>query len=209
MKAAILGKKIGMTSYFGNDGSAVPCTVIEAGPCPVVQVKSPDNDGYSAIQLGFDKQSVSNRMNKPLNGHFKKAGIEPHKVLKEFRDPEGDFEIGQTLTVDQFEAGDKVKVSGKAKGKGFQGVMKRHGFGGVGMSSHGQKDRQRHPGSIGQSSYPSRVLKGTRMGGRTGNNKVTVRNIEVLDVVPDQNLIILKGSIPGSRNSYLEIIKNN
>lgn len=207
MKAAILGKKIGMTSYFTNDGGMIPCTVVEAGPCPVIQIKTKDNDGYSAIQLGFDSKP-ERLASKPTNGHFKKAGVKPMNLLKEFRNPQGDYEVGQTLTVDQFESGDVVRVSGKAKGKGFQGVMKRHGFGGVGMATHGQKDRQRHGGSIGQSSYPSRVLKGTKMPGRMGNNKVTVRNIEIVDVLPEENLLILKGSLPGSRNSYLEIIKN-
>lgn len=206
MKAAILGKKVGMTSVYSTDGKLLPCTVIEAGPCPIVQVKTVQSDGYSAIQVGFEEKSSKN-VNSPLKGHFNKAGVKPTYLLKEFRDYESQMNIGEVLTVDQFVAGDKIKISGKSKGKGFQGVMKRHGFGGVGMSTHGQSDRQRHPGSIGQSSYPSRVLKGTRMGGRTGGNKVSVRNLEIIQVIPEHNLIIIKGSVPGARNSYLEIIK--
>ena len=208
MKAVILGKKIGMTSYYGDDGQVVPCTVIEAGPCPVVQIKTKESDGYNAIQLGFEEKSEA-KSNKPKIGHFKKAGVAPMRLLKEFRDAGDDFALGQNMTVEQFEAGDLVKIVGNSKGKGFQGVMKRHGFAGVGMATHGQKDRQRHGGSIGQSSYPSRVLKGTKMPGRMGNTRITVKNIEILDVVTDQNLLILKGSVPGGRNSYLEIIKNS
>jgi large subunit ribosomal protein L3 len=208
MKAVILGKKIGMTSYYGDDGQVVPCTVIEAGPCPVVQIKTKESDGYNAIQLGFEAKSEA-KSNKPKIGHFKKAGVAPMRLLKEFRDAGDDFALGQNMTVEQFEAGDFVKLVGNSKGKGFQGVMKRHGFAGVGMATHGQKDRQRHGGSIGQSSYPSRVLKGTKMPGRMGNTRITVKNIEILDVVADQNLLILKGSVPGGRNSYLEIIKNS
>ena len=208
MKAVILGKKIGMTSYYGDDGQVVPCTVIEAGPCPVVQIKTKESDGYNAIQLGFEEKSEA-KSNKPKIGHFKKAGVAPMRLLKEFRDAGDDFALGQNMTVEQFGAGDLVKIVGNSKGKGFQGVMKRHGFAGVGMATHGQKDRQRHGGSIGQSSYPSRVLKGTKMPGRMGNTRITVKNIEILDVVTDQNLLILKGSVPGGRNSYLEIIKNS
>lgn len=206
MKAAILGKKVGMTSVYGPEGKLHPCTVIEAGPCPIVQVKTVQNDGYSAIQVGFDEKSSKN-VNSPIKGHFNKAGVKPTYLLKEFRDYENQMNVGEILTVDQFVPGDRIKISGKSKGKGFQGVMKRHGFSGVGMSTHGQSDRQRHPGSIGQSSYPSRVLKGTRMGGRTGGNRVSVRNLEVIQVIPEHNLIIIKGSVPGARNSYLEIIK--
>lgn len=206
MKAAILGKKVGMTSVYGPEGKLHPCTVIEAGPCPIIQVKTVQNDGYSAIQVGFDEKSSKN-VNSPMKGHFNKAGVKPTYLLKEFRDYENQKNVGEILTVDQFTPGDRIKISGKSKGKGFQGVMKRHGFSGVGMTTHGQSDRQRHPGSIGQSSYPSRVLKGTRMGGRTGGNKVSVRNLEVIQVIPEHNLIVIKGSVPGARNSYLEIIK--
>jgi large subunit ribosomal protein L3 len=206
MKAALLGKKIGMTSLFTEDGVQVPCTVVEAGPCPVVLLRNKERDGYEAVQIGFDN-IPERKVNKPLKGHFDKAGVAPTRHLKEFRDPEQEYKIGDTITVDAFEGGDKVRITGKSKGKGFQGVVKRHGFSGVGMSTHGQKDRQRHPGSIGMSSWPSRVLKGTRMGGRTGGDKVTVRNIEVVDVIPDRNLILLKGSLPGARNSLVEIVK--
>ncbi len=208
MKAIILGKKIGMTSFYGDDGQVIPCTVVEAGPCPVVQIKTKDSDGYNAIQLGFEEKSEA-KSNKPRIGHFKKAGVKPMRLLKEFREAGDDYSLGQAMTVEQFVSGDLVKIVGNSKGKGFQGVMKRHGFAGVGMASHGQKDRQRHGGSIGQSSYPSRVLKGTKMPGRMGNTRITVKNVEVLDVVSDQNLLILKGSVPGGRNSYLEIIKNS
>jgi large subunit ribosomal protein L3 len=206
MKAALLGKKIGMTSLFGDDGKLIPCTVIEAGPCPVVQVKDTDSDGYNAIQLGFGERPEKNT-NKPLGGHFSKAGVNPTRILKEFRDLNSETEVGQKLTVEQFTIGDKVKISGKSKGKGFQGVVKRHSFKGVGMATHGQKDRQRHPGSIGQSSYPSKVFKGMRMAGRMGHTRISVRNVEILEIMSDQNLIIVKGSVPGSRNTYLEIIK--
>jgi len=205
MKAAILGKKIGMTSLFNEDGVMVPCTVIEAGPCPIVQIKTESTDGYSALQLGFGNKSEKNA-GKPLNGHYKKAGVKPVRVLKEFRDLEDNYNLGQNLTVDQFEVGNYVRISGNSKGKGFQGVVKRYNFAGVGGQTHGQKDRERHPGSIGQSSWPSRVLKGTRMGGRMGNKRNTVNNIEILEIVPDQNLLIVKGSVPGARNSFLEII---
>lgn len=207
MKAALLGKKIGMTSLFGNDGQLVPCTVIEAGPCPVIQIKDTDSDGYNAVQIGFGEKPERNT-NKPLGGHFAKAGVKPVRVLKEFRDFNSETEIGQNLTVEQFSVGDKIKISGKSKGKGFQGVIKRHSFAGVGMATHGQKDRQRHPGSIGQSSDSSKVLKGTRMAGRMGNKRISVRNIEILEIMPEENLLIVKGSVPGARNTYLEIIKN-
>ena len=206
MTGAILGKKIGMTSLFNDEGQRIPCTVVEAGPCEVVQVKTPETDGYSSVQLGFG-EAKPNRVNKPLTGHFKKAGLGPKKYLKEFRKPEKEYEVGESLTVEQFEAGDRVRVTGTSIGRGFQGVIKRHHFGGVGMMSHGQSDRQRHPGSIGQSSYPSRVMKGIKMAGRMGGKRATVRNIEVVDTVPDQNLLILKGCVPGPKNTLLEIIK--
>lgn len=206
MKAALLGKKVGMTSLYSEDGTAFPCTVIEAGPCPVTQIKNNNTDGYNAIQIGFDSKPDKNT-NRPQAGHFAKAGVKPLRLLKEFRDPVSEYEVGQELTVNQFEVGDRIKISGKSKGKGFQGVVKRHSFSGVGMQTHGQKDRQRHPGSIGQSSDPSRVLKGTRMAGRMGGTRISVRNLEVVDVMPEENLLIVKGSVPGARNSYLEILK--
>lgn len=205
MKAALLGKKIGMTSLFSENGEHIPCTVIEAGPCPVVQLKTMDNDGYSAVQIGFGAKP-ERKVTKPMAGQFAKAGVEPVYKLKEFRDLNANVNLGETLTVEQFKKGDKIKVTGTSKGRGFQGVIKRHGFGGVGMSTHGQSDRQRHPGSIGQSSYPSRVLKGMRMAGRMGGNQVSVRNLEIVDVIVERNLILVKGSIPGAPNSYLEIM---
>lgn len=206
MKGAIIGKKIGMTSFYTDDGKHIPCTVVEAGPCPVVQIKTPETDGVSALQIGFAEQK-ENRINKPMKGHFKKADVKPQKHLREFRDLEGEYELGQNLTVEQFAKGDIVNISGNSRGKGFQGVMKRHNFSGVGMMSHGQSDRQRHPGSIGQSSYPSRVIKGLKMGGRMGGKRLTVRNLEIVEVIPDQNLLIIKGSVPGAPETLLEIVK--
>ena len=206
MNAALLGKKIGMTSLFTEDGKHIPCTVIEAGPCPVVQKKTPEHDGYSAIQVGYG-EIAERKVNKPAMGVFVKSGVKPTRMLKEFRDFEGEATVGTNLTVEQFGVGDKVKVSGNSKGRGFQGVVKRHHFAGVGMASHGQSDRQRHPGSIGQSSYPSRVFKGLRMAGRMGGKKTTVRNLEIVDVIPDQNILLIKGSVPGPINSVLEIVK--
>ena len=208
MKAAILGKKVGMTSFYDENGTQIPVTVIEAGPCPVTQIKTEDKDGYKAVQIGFEEVS-SKKANKPLKGHFAKASVAPTRYLREFRDLENDneYEVGQNVTVEQFQKGDKVKVSGKTIGRGFQGVMKRHDFHGVGMMTHGQSDRQRHPGSIGQSSYPSRVIKGVKMAGRMGGKRASVRNLEVVEVLSDQNLIIIKGSVPGAKNSLLEVTK--
>lgn len=206
MNAALLGKKIGMTSLFTEDGKHIPCTVIEAGPCPVVQIKTPERDGYSAVQVGYG-EIAERKVSKPAMGVFVKSGVKPTRMLKEFRDFEGEVAVGNELTVEQFDKGDKVKVSGNSKGRGFQGVVKRHHFAGVGMASHGQSDRQRHPGSIGQSSYPSRVLKGLRMAGRMGGKKTTVRNLEIVDVIPEQNILLIKGSVPGAINSILEIVK--
>lgn len=206
MNAAIIGKKIGMTSLFSEDGKHYPCTVVEAGPCPVTMIRTEEKDGYTALQVGFG-EAKEQRIGKPLQGQFKKAGIKPAKNLKEFRNLEGEYEVGDMLTVEQFEPGDRVKITGTSIGRGFQGVMKRHNFGGVGMMSHGQSDRQRHPGSIGQSSYPSRVMKGLRMAGQMGNKKASIRNIQVVDVLADRNLIFLKGSVPGKRNSLVYIVK--
>lgn len=206
MNAALLGKKIGMTSLFTEAGTHIPCTVIEAGPCPVVQIKTPERDGYSAIQVGYG-EIKEKKVNKPLIGHFTKNGVKPTRFLKEFRDLSVVVEVGKDLTVDQFKVGDKVKVSGNSKGRGFQGVVKKHHFGGVGMSTHGQSDRQRAPGSIGSSSYPSRVFKGLRMAGRMGGTKTSVRNLEVVEIIPEQNLILIKGSVPGAMNTVLEIVK--
>ena len=206
MKSAIIGKKLGMTSIFTDNGVQVPCTVIEAGPCPVVNIRTFERDGYSAVQLGWGSVKET-KLNKPMQGYYSKQGVSPVKILKEFRNLEKEYTVGEKVTVDEFKAGDKVKVIGKSKGRGFQGVIKRHHFGGVGMQTHGQSDRQRHPGSIGSSSYPSRVLKGMRMAGRMGGKQVSVGNIQVLEIMPDKNLILLKGSIPGANNSLVEIVK--
>lgn len=207
MKSAILGRKLGMTSIYTAEGEQVPCTVIEAGPCYVVLNRTPEKDGYSAVQIGFE-EVPERKLSKPQVGHFKKSGVNKFlRHLKEFRDPESEYNPGDEINVNNFAAGDLVKVSGDSKGRGFQGVVKRHGFSGVGMQTHGQKNRERHPGSIGQSSYPSRVLKGLRMGGQMGGKRVSVRNLTVIDVIPDQNLLIIKGSIPGGKNTLLEIVK--
>ena len=199
--------KLGMTSIFSQTGEYVPCTVIEAGPCAVVQVRSKEKDGYTAVQIGFE-DIPERKVSQPQIGHFKKSGVSPKRHLREFRSETVTLTPGEILTVDSIlKKGDKVKVSGTSKGRGFQGVMKRHHFSGVGMSSHGQSDRQRHPGSIGSSSFPSRVFKGMRMAGRMGGTTISIRNLEVLDVMPEQNLLIIKGSIPGSINSIVEIVK--
>ena len=204
--SAILGRKLGMTSVFTEDGTFVPCTVIEAGPCPVVQIKTKDNDGYDSVQIAYD-EIPERKINRPRAGHFAKNEVMPHRQLKEFRQLVGLAESGDILTVESFAVGDKIKVSANGKGKGFQGVIRRHHFGGVGMATHGQSDRPRAPGSIGQSSYPSRVFKGTRMAGRMGGKRITVRNLTVLQVIPEENLLIIKGSIPGAMNSVVEIVK--
>jgi len=203
----LLGRKLGMTSIFSENGEYVPCTVIEAGPCAVVQVRTLDKDGYTAVQLGYG-EIAERKVSQPLAGHFKKAGIAPKRHIKEFRMDNITVAPGETVTIETIlQIGDKVKVSGTSKGRGFQGVMKRHHFGGVGMSTHGQSDRQRAPGSIGSSSYPSRVFKGMRMAGRMGGTRISIRNLEVLDIMPDQNLLVIKGSIPGAINSIVEIVK--
>ncbi|TSA19656.1 50S ribosomal protein L3 [bacterium] len=207
--SGILGKKIGMTSIFDDNGQMIPCTIIEAGPCYVTQVRTKVKDGYEAVQLGFDE--IKERLvNKPLKGHFKKSGVKPLRLISEFRIINGtQFQLGQEVRVDSFAQGDVVDVSGRSKGRGFQGVVKRHHFGGVGMTTHGQSDRVRAPGSIGSSSYPSRVLKGMRMAGRMGGERVTVKNLKVLKVIAESNILIVKGSVPGAINSYLEIVKQS
>ena len=207
--SGILGKKIGMTSIFDDNGQMIPCTIIEAGPCYVTQVRTKDKDGYEAVQLGFDE--IKERLvNKPLKGHFKKSGVKPLRLISEFRITNGtQFQVGQEVRVDTFAQGDVVDVSGRSKGRGFQGVVKRHHFGGVGMTTHGQSDRVRAPGSIGSSSYPSRVLKGMRMAGRMGGDRVTVKNLKVLKVIAESNILIVKGSVPGAINCYLEIVKQS
>ncbi|MFZ5429447.1 MAG: 50S ribosomal protein L3 [Bacteroidota bacterium] len=205
--AGIIGRKIGMTSVFSVEGKNIPCTVIEAGPCVVTQVKTVEKDGYHALQLGFgDKREKS--ANKAEFGHFKKAGTVPKIEVLEFKDTFREhYELGDVIKVDIFHENDYVDVDGVSKGKGFQGVVKRHGFGGVGQRTHGQHNRLRAPGSLGASSYPSRVFKGLRMAGRMGGDKVTIENLLVLKVIPEQNLIILKGSIPGPKGSYISIRK--
>jgi large subunit ribosomal protein L3 len=206
--SGILGKKIGMTSVFDDNGISVPCTVIEAGPCFVTQIKTKDKDGYDSVQLGYDEKA-ERLVNQPLKGHFAKAGAKALRLLREFRNFNGvKFELGQELRVDTvFAQGDTVDVSARSKGKGFQGVVRRHHFAGVGSQTHGQSDRQRAPGSIGGSSYPSRVFKGMRMAGRMGFDNVTVRNLTVLKIIPESNLILVKGSIPGAKNTYVTITK--
>ncbi|MFM6954946.1 MAG: 50S ribosomal protein L3 [Ignavibacteria bacterium] len=203
----LLGRKLGMTSIFSENGEYVPCTVIEAGPCAVVQVRTLEKDGYTAVQLGYG-DIAERKVSQPLAGHFKKAGTAPKRHIKEFRMDNITVAPGETVTIENvLKIGDMVKVSGTSKGRGFQGVMKRHHFGGVGMTSHGQSDRERAPGSIGSSSYPSRVFKGMRMAGRMGGTRISIRNLEVLDIMPDQNLLVIKGSIPGAINSIVEIVK--
>ncbi|SFU31750.1 large subunit ribosomal protein L3 [Pustulibacterium marinum] len=204
--SGLIGKKIGMTSIFDENGKNIPCTVIQAGPCVVTQVRTVEVDGYEALQLGFDDKS-ENRANKAELGHAKKAGTAPKKKVVEFQDFEGDYKLGDTVTVEQFVEGEFVDVSGTSKGKGFQGVVKRHGFGGVGQATHGQHNRLRAPGSVGASSYPSRVFKGMRMAGRMGTDKVTVQNLKVLKVVADKNLLVVKGCVPGHKNAYVIVQK--
>ncbi|MBO7586714.1 MAG: 50S ribosomal protein L3 [Bacteroidales bacterium] len=204
--SGLLGKKIGMTSIYDASGKIVPCTVIEAGPCVVTQVKTVEKDGYSAIQLGYDEKKEKNTT-KPLKGHFAKAGTTPKRIVREFtRFEEGSKKsYGEVLDVTVFTEGEYVDVSGISKGKGFQGVVKRHGFRGVGDATHGQHNRLRAPGSMGASSYPSRVFKGMRMAGQMGNAKVKVINIQILKIVKEKNLLVVKGSVPGSNGSYLKI----
>lgn len=205
----ILGKKIGMTSIYDENGESVPCTIIEAGPCYVTQIKTKDKDGYDAIQLGFEERK-ERLVNKPMKGHFDRAHVKALRWLGEFREMNGrELALGAEIKVDIFSQGDVVDVIGKSKGRGFQGVVKRHHFGGVGMTTHGQSDRVRAPGSIGSSSYPSRVFKGMRMGGRMGFARTTVKNLRIVKVIPESNILIVKGSVPGAINGYLEIVRNN
>ena len=196
-----------MTSVFSADGKNVPCTVIEVGTCVVTQIKTVENDGYDAIQLGFE-QKKEKHTTKPMAGHFEKAGVAPQRHLAEFKGFEGEYKLGDTVTVDGiFAESDFVDIQGTSKGKGFQGVVKRHGFGGVGQATHGQHNRQRKPGSIGACSYPAKVFKGMRMAGQTGNATVTVQNLQVIKVLPENNLLMIKGSIPGSKGSIVLIEK--
>jgi len=204
--SGLIGKKIGMTSIFDDNGKNIPCTVIEAGPCVVTQVRTKEVDGYESLQLGFDDKAEK-QTTKALQGHFKKAGTTAKRRVIEFQDFKGEYKLGDTITVDHFVEGEFVDVSGTSKGKGFQGVVKRHGFAGVGQATHGQHNRLRAPGSIGAASYPARVFKGMKMGGRMGGDKVKVQNLRVLKVVPEKNLLVVKGAIPGHNNSYIIIEK--
>lgn len=202
--AGLIGKKIGMTSVFSVEGKNIPCTVIEAGPCVVTQVKSVATDGYDSIQLGYEDKKEKHA-NKAEMGHFKKAATEPKRKVLEFKELAGEYKLGDTLTVATIDEEGWVDIQGVTKGKGFQGVVKRHGFQGVGGQTHGQHNRLRAPGSLGASSYPSRVFKGIRMAGRDGNDNVTVQNLKVLKVIPESNLLVVKGSIPGAKGSYVII----
>ena len=207
--SGIIGKKIGMTSLFNEEGKNIPCTVIQAGPCSVLQVRTEEVDGYVAVQLGFDDKSEKN-VGKALAGHFKKAGSTPKAKIVEFRNAfEHDVKTGDLVEVNMFAEGEYVDVTGTSKGKGFQGVVKRHGFGGVMQATHGQHNRLRAPGSIGAGSDPSRVFKGMRMAGRMGGKQVTVQNLQVLKVDEEQNLLVVKGAVPGAKNSYVIIKKWN
>ncbi len=205
--SGIIGKKVGMTSIFDENGKNIPVTVILAGPNYVTQVRTKEVDGYDAVQLGFDDKKEKNTP-KALKGHFEKAGVSPKKRVVEFQDFEKEVKLGDEIKVeDIFAEGEFVDVSGISKGKGFQGVVKRHGFAGVGQATHGQHNRLRAPGSIGASSDPSRVFKGMRMAGQMGNEKVTVQNLKIMKVIPEKNLLIVKGSVPGHKNAYLIIKK--
>ena len=205
--SGIIGKKVGMTSIFDENGKNIPVTVILAGPNYVTQVRTKEVDGYDAVQLGFDDKKEKNTP-KALKGHFEKAGVSPKKRVVEFQDFEKEVKLGDEIAVgDVFAEGEFVDVSGISKGKGFQGVVRRHGFKGVGQATHGQHNRLRAPGSIGASSDPSRVFKGMRMAGHMGSEKVTVQNLKVMKVIPEKNLLIVKGSVPGHKNTYLIIKK--
>jgi large subunit ribosomal protein L3 len=202
----LIGKKIGMTSIFDGDGKNVPCTVIQAGPCVITQVKTVENDGYAAVQLAFEDKKEKHTT-KALLGHFKKAGTEPKKKVVELKGVVQDWKTGDVVTVDFFKDDIFLDIIGLSKGKGFQGVVKRHGFSGVNDATHGQHNRGRAPGSLGASSYPSRVFKGMRMAGRMGGNRVKVLNLKVMKIMPENNILLVKGSVPGSIGSYLIIEK--
>ena len=206
MQKGLIGKKIGMTSVFSAEGKNIPCTVIEVGPCVVTQVKTIENDGYEAVQIAYGDMKEKNS-NKAMNGHFAKANTLPKRKLAEFAIPYDDVKIGDELSLDMFNNDTWLDVSGISKGKGFQGVVKRYGFKGVGDETHGQHNRNRAPGSIGASSYPSRVFKGMRMAGRMGNSKIKQINLRIVKLIPENNLLIVKGSVPGANGSYLIIEK--
>ncbi|MEL6412854.1 MAG: 50S ribosomal protein L3 [Bacteroidota bacterium] len=205
----IIGKKIGMTTLYDNNGHSTPCTVVEGGPCVVTQIKKQDTDGYQAIQLGYAERKEKNTP-KALKGHFSKANTTPKRQLVEFKhfEEESTIKLGQTIRLeDIFEEGEYVDVTGISKGKGFQGVVKRHGFAGVGQRTHGQHNRERAPGSIGGASYPARVFKGMRMAGQTGGQRVKIANLRILKIVPEHNLIIINGSVPGPNNAHIILAK--
>jgi large subunit ribosomal protein L3 len=204
--SGIIGKKVGMTSIFDAEGKNIPCTVIEAGPCVVTQLRTVDTDGYTAVQLAFDDKKEKNTSG-PLKGHFAKAKTTPKRKLVEFKNFEDVKALGDIVSVEIFAEGDYVDVVGTSKGKGFQGVVKRHGFGGVGGQTHGQHNRLRAPGSLGASSWPSRVFKGMRMAGRMGGDRVKIQNLQVLKVYTEQNLLVISGSIPGAKGSYVIVDK--
>ncbi|WP_208426842.1 MULTISPECIES: 50S ribosomal protein L3 [Salinibacter] len=207
MSSGLIGKKVGMTSVFDDEGNNVACTVVEAGPNVVTQVKSEGRDGYRAVQLGFDNVKEKN-VTQAMLGHFEKAGCPPKRMLSEFRDFGDDVDLGDVVRVeDLFQEDERIDVVGVSKGKGFQGVVKRHGFSGVGMMTHGQSDRQRHPGSIGASADPSRVFKGVRMAGQTGGERTKIQNLRVVRILADQNAILIHGSVPGPKSEYVELHK--
>ncbi len=204
--AGIIGKKLGMTSVFSTDGKNIPCTIIEAGPCVVTQIKSHEKDGYEAIQIGYGERKEKNTPNA-LKGHFKKAKTSPKRKLVEFEIFDKDLNLGDQVTVELFQEGEFVDAVGTSKGKGFQGVVKRHNFRGVGDATHGQHNRLRAPGSIGAASYPARVFKGMKMAGRTGGDRVKVTNLQVMKVLADKNIIVIKGAVPGAKGSYVILEK--
>jgi large subunit ribosomal protein L3 len=204
--SGLIGRKIGMTSIFDENGKNIPCTVIETGPCTVTQVRTEEVDGYNALQLGFDDKAEKH-VTKAAAGHFKKAGVSAKRKVVEFRDFEGDYKLGDTIGVDLFVEGEFVDIAANSKGKGFQGVVKRHGFAGVGQATHGQHNRLRAPGSIGAASYPARVFKGKKMAGRMGGVRVSALNLRILKVVPEKNLLVVKGCVPGHKNAYVTIEK--
>ena len=203
--SGLIGKKIGMTSIYVNSGKNIPCTILQVGPCTITQIKTEEKDGYSSFQLGFDDKTKES--NKATQGHFKKSKSSPKRKLVEFSGYEGEFKVGDKINVDHFFEGEYVDVTGISKGKGFQGVVKRHGFSGVGDSTHGQHNRNRAPGSIGAGSDPSRVFKGMRMAGQTGSAKVKALNLKVIKVMTEENLLLVKGSVPGHNNSYIIVQK--
>lgn len=205
--SGLLGQKIGMTSVYNEHGDLVPVSVIKAGPCKIVNVRTKEKDGYFALQLGFGEKKEK-KVTKPVAGQFKKNQLTTAKVLREFKfSSDKEYKIGDEIKVDIFSEGEKIKVRAKSKGKGFQGVMRRHGFGGVGGTTHGQSDRLRAPGSIGASSFPSRVFKGQRMAGRTGYENVTISNLKIFKIIPEQDLILVRGAVPGAVNSIVELLK--